>query len=90
MSGCERKIAEVLRKMEAGAELTTLIRQQLDKLKLSSGVDDAGNEELRPYLEIVAQWAKMQRIDAEFYAQRAKRQLTAVSFVVPVANCVHA
>lgn len=79
MSGCESKIAEVLRKVEVTSELARFVYQQLERTDRNTGDDDAGHSHLRSYLDVVLQRAKMQRIDADFYAQRAKCQLTAVS-----------
>ncbi|KAL9622121.1 MAG: hypothetical protein Q9160_003464 [Pyrenula sp. 1 TL-2023] len=82
MSGCEGKIAQVLRKIEVTSELTTVIYQQLEGSCSRLGSDDAGHSELRACLDVIMQRAKMQRIDADFYAQRAKCQLTALFHLI--------
>ena len=81
MSGCETKTASIIRKIETVRELSKFIRQQADSSLARGGSNKSSHEALYSHLDNLMQRVRSQHIEANFFAQRTKSQLTAVSQV---------
>jgi hypothetical protein len=79
MSGCGTRTAALIRKIEVLQQLTSFTSEQFAQSRDDHRHTILKRQEFEAHLETLVRRAKMQQIDANFFALRTKTQLTAVS-----------